>query len=790
MLAVSLSSDLAAAEVRALGLEEKLRVGCYNSPENVTITGDADAVTILAANLQIRGIFARILKTGGKAYHSHHMTEIGLNLEETLLSTISQTSGSSKVKHQVEFVSTVTGYHKEDGFDASYWRRNMESPVLFTQSVEYLLRQRRFHFVEVGPHSALKLPLQQVCAKLGLSENQIPYSTVLTRAKNGVDCILDLIGRLFLYGGSISFQSVNGLEQSPLPKVIHDLPTYPWTYKKLLWNEPRESYELRTRTHPHHELLGTLIPGGDHQNFRWRNLLRLEDVPWLRGHKLEKTIVFPAAAYIAVACEAMRQVLDFSSFEAQSNIDIRKITIDSALILSPEPLEIFTTLRPRSTFSTPNASSWWEFEIISHQGNTSIKHCIGFISSRPYNDQLQIEQTFSASMPRSLSPRACYRRLSQLGLNFGADFQSLQEIYAEEAAIHHLIKSTISLQRLPDIGRSSYLLHPIAIDALLQTGIIADAAGILSQLRGMVPVFIESAQLCVPTSLGTSNVRFINAHAHRSEPSAIGIDAKLEDEDGQLHAQITGLRMRPIPMPIQESRDKRQPMNRLVWKPTLLLNSWSGQDITNHLSIILEQVSLRFRSPYERTDYILSLLSFASPQLRILDLSGGDFLHRRCWQPESRYDMLRNCYIGQFQDDGQINVKGNTFDSADRNSWIPLKLEDEQFYDVIILPKVGLQSLPSNLSAQLILETLSNLWIGDMAQSMHVEEHLTMETSFDSRKEPFLKAKFRPSYHPLTLIDDGLVLLQKLSITSLKSREQPQLTIIVFLPSSFLGVTY
>ena len=80
MLAVGLNQESTAREIARLKLEQSIQIGCINSPENVTVTGDNDAIHILAQELQSRGIFARVLKTGGKAYHSRHMLALGPNL--------------------------------------------------------------------------------------------------------------------------------------------------------------------------------------------------------------------------------------------------------------------------------------------------------------------------------------------------------------------------------------------------------------------------------------------------------------------------------------------------------------------------------------------------------------------------------------------------------------------------------------------------------------------------------------------------------------------------------------
>ena len=42
------------------------------------------------------------------------------------------------------------------------------------------------------------------------------------------------------------------------------------------------------------------------QEIRWRNLLKLSELPWIRGYQLQGQVVYPATAYIATDAEATR----------------------------------------------------------------------------------------------------------------------------------------------------------------------------------------------------------------------------------------------------------------------------------------------------------------------------------------------------------------------------------------------------------------------------------------------------------------------------------------------------
>lgn len=57
-------------------------------------------------------------------------------------------------------VHSVTAEQYLLGVGAAYWRSNLESPVLFADAVERLYENGGFHLIEVGPYSALELPIK------------------------------------------------------------------------------------------------------------------------------------------------------------------------------------------------------------------------------------------------------------------------------------------------------------------------------------------------------------------------------------------------------------------------------------------------------------------------------------------------------------------------------------------------------------------------------------------------------------------------------------------------------
>jgi acyl transferase domain-containing protein len=119
------------------------------------------------------------------------------------------------------------------------------------------------------------------------------------------------------------------------------------------------------REHPHHDLLGSKVPDTTDLEPVWRNLLHIENAPWIRDHRINGDVIFPFAGYVAMAAEAVRQITGL-----EDAVEYRNVAVPTALIINEgAPKELVTTFhRVRLTDSLD--SDWWEFSIASHNGST------------------------------------------------------------------------------------------------------------------------------------------------------------------------------------------------------------------------------------------------------------------------------------------------------------------------------------------------------------------------------------------------------------------------------------
>ena len=267
----------------------------------------ADALDAVKKRLDAEAVFARPVKTGGKAYHSFHMKPAVATYHSLLQDAALRARIARKTSNAI-MVSSVTNalLDPDKPLDADYWCANLISPVKFNQAVQTIGSHSAFKdvelLIEIGPHSALKGPINQICREHKL--DRISYLPTLERGGSGASQMLNLAGNLFLRDFDLDYESLTAVEQaSPSGKLqlkngklLVDLPSYQWNYTKDLWAEPRQSAEQRAPKHARHDVLGSRFPGGPKTRPTWRNRLRIADLPWLKHHSLGGKLSSPPPA--------------------------------------------------------------------------------------------------------------------------------------------------------------------------------------------------------------------------------------------------------------------------------------------------------------------------------------------------------------------------------------------------------------------------------------------------------------------------------------------------------------
>ncbi|CVL00302.1 probable polyketide synthase [Fusarium mangiferae] len=496
-------------------------IACENSPHSVTIAGDTEAVKNMTTKVIKEShpdVMARLLQVD-MAYHSHHMTEIGTDYYALMQNKI-----FPKKPTKLFFSSVKDELLTEaSAFGPRYWQQNMESRVLFSSAVSSIIQHdisKNAVFLEVGPHSALAGPLRQIQAK---NSTSLTYISALVRHENDVESFLTCVGKLFTVNAEVNLTKVIAKGS-----ILPDLPRYPWNHSERYWYESRLSKEWRYREYKYHDLLGVRVPESLDFEILFRNLFHLDNAPWIRDHRVGDDIVFPFAGYAGMMGEAVRQVT-----HVDEAFKLRNVIVSTALVLNEgKPVEIMTTLH-RKRLTNNLDSEWWEVTIASYNGAVWTKHCSG--EARSFGESLGDAET-KAPFLRKVGTRRCYESMARSGLNFGPEFQRLDQIKADTQEQRADAKVAAK-----DGDNVDYHLHPTIIDATLQLLSVAASQGFAEPSdKTMVPTHID--EMCIYRSAIAGDVD-IQASASYTASRSITGSGQAVDAQGQLIFRSSGIKL-------------------------------------------------------------------------------------------------------------------------------------------------------------------------------------------------------------------------------------------------------
>ncbi|HEV2733919.1 MAG TPA: amino acid adenylation domain-containing protein, partial [Longimicrobiaceae bacterium] len=219
-----LAVPLGAAEVEPL-LRDGLALAASNAPGLSTVSGPAESVAALEAELAGRGIAARRLPAS-HAFHSPAMEPVAERLAALVRSMELHAP-------RIPFVSNVTGrwITAEEATDPAYWAGHLCRTVRFAEGIRELLAAPGRVLLEVGPGRTLGA----FALHAGAPEDAVLASLrhAYTRRSDAA-FLAETLGRLWLAGVRVDWAAAAGDE----PRLRVPLPTYPFERERC-WVEPR-----------------------------------------------------------------------------------------------------------------------------------------------------------------------------------------------------------------------------------------------------------------------------------------------------------------------------------------------------------------------------------------------------------------------------------------------------------------------------------------------------------------------------------------------------------------------
>jgi acyl transferase domain-containing protein/acyl carrier protein len=526
MLAVGLGAEEALALVNGIG--DAVSIAALNGPSATTLSGERAVLEGLAAELENRGVFNRLLRVE-VPYHSHYMDPLVPALRESL----------ARLRPRVPrtaLYSTVTGERiTSAALDADYWCRNMRAPVRFAEAISSLLSANHRCFLEVGPHPVLSTSIMELLKGAGAEGRVV---SCLRREKPEQQALLRALGSLHTAGCHVDFEAVVGSGA----RYVR-LPSYPWQ-RESHWSESNANTtdRLGKVAHP---LLGLAVPG---PCLEYECDLELEALDYLQDHVVDRVEVFPGAGYIEQGF-ALHALLERDAEGAT----LEDIEFKKALVLSGKR-------RPRLRIHADEATREYRVYAAPQDGATEwTLHAIGRISPMARAGQPRLELRALREGPAMVPiPREeVYAKLAAAGLQYGREFQGIETIWRRDGAALAELRSGPA----DDSSEHPYRLHPTLLDAAIQTTALALKPTRITD-GPLLPVSVKRVNFWgrAPVSGRVWSYCEISARA----ADAMEANILLCDENGAAFAQVTGLRCQALP--VGAGRSVKERMYGVAWE--------------------------------------------------------------------------------------------------------------------------------------------------------------------------------------------------------------------------------
>ncbi|KAL9116075.1 MAG: hypothetical protein Q9227_000444 [Pyrenula ochraceoflavens] len=588
MMSVNLPESAVHGYLQEIGDTNVMRgitTACVNSPSNVTVAGEEGLIDLLKERLDSDGIFAQKLKTG-VSYHSAAMAAIASEYKDAM-GILEPQQGNSR---PTVMISSVDGQPIQCRtlIDATYWVNNMVSPVKFLQSMQYLLKTfpAVTHLIEVGPHSALRRPVEEIVASMPLERN-VQYLSTLSRVKSSLNTTFELSGILFAHGYPINLQAVNNDQHCKSRPSLTDAPEYPFDHSQNYWYETRMSRDLRLRKQPPIDLLGTPVMDWNPLEPRWRKTLSIDESPWIGDHVVNSVAIYPAAGLLIMAMEAVKQLAPKDRLP--SGFYIKEADFSHAMVVRPGAdgnAEANIHVRPLERLYEKDSTAAEVRIYLCRNDGTWVECCRTTIQAT-YSDQrgevdrgleecyeaqklLQDYQNATRSCTQPIKTEFFYKYHADHDIQWGPSFQNLQEIHWDGAHT-----ATSYLQVLDNEFHRAGIVHPTILDCALQLTWIGPTRGLSRSIPTAVPRRVWNSWVSASgwNYSKTDKIRLMtNSHF---KPGARGIEVSTYAlaDDGSALVSMAGVDLAYTASDESFKNAEKQLCYGLEWKPQLSMLS-------------------------------------------------------------------------------------------------------------------------------------------------------------------------------------------------------------------------
>ncbi|MEV0638639.1 thioester reductase domain-containing protein [Streptomyces sp. NPDC050619] len=418
------------------GHESRLSIAALNGPNSLVISGDADAVATITAQVEAWGRKTKAL-TVSHAFHSPHMNPM-LDEFKTIAATLTYN------EPRIPIVSTLTGTLAtgDDLRTPAYWTDQVRGTVRFTHAIQTLDQLDATTRLEIGPDAVLS-PLTDATPTLRTGHPET-HQIVLAAS------------RLHTNGTPVHWESYfagTGARRT-------ELPTYAFQHERY-WVEQSgvvadaSDLGLDSADHP---LLGAAVMVAGAEQILFTSRLSVRTHPWLADHVvLDRTLV-PATALVEMAIRA--------------GDELGSTVLDDLSVLGPLMLPAKGGVHVQVGVGAADASARRELSIYSRPENADVPWTLnarGHLSFQGPDAPFELTQWPPAGA-QEVPLDDAYDKLAVQGYQYGPVYRGLEavwrvgedEVYAE-----------VALPEQTRPGADGFGLHPALLEIALAASCLA-----------------------------------------------------------------------------------------------------------------------------------------------------------------------------------------------------------------------------------------------------------------------------------------------------------------------------
>ncbi|WP_018680911.1 type I polyketide synthase [Actinokineospora enzanensis] len=272
-------------------LVDGVALAAINGPRAVVISGEETAVVEIAEKFAADGRKTQRLSVS-HAFHSPLMDPMLDDFRRVV-------ENLSFHAPEIPVVSTVTGQLATAEIRTpEYWVEHVRRTVRFADGVQSLAKAGASAFLELGPDGVLTALARQYA-------DDVLAIPLLRKDRGEEQSVITALAQAHVAGVRIDWTAF--FADTGGHRV--DLPTYAFQ-REHFWARPTSSGDVTAAglTATDHPLLGAAVSMADSDAVLFTGRLSTEAHPWLLDHRVDDTLIFPAAGFVELAIRAGDQV--------------------------------------------------------------------------------------------------------------------------------------------------------------------------------------------------------------------------------------------------------------------------------------------------------------------------------------------------------------------------------------------------------------------------------------------------------------------------------------------------